>query len=765
VEPINYRRALRRRWPLIVVLAIVGAVAGVLVPIHSPYPPPKSQWQAQALAGVPPKGQGITLTQVEFYAEQEPVYNQVASAMKLKKNQAYGLRRNIQIRTKKSLPTGSTYVYAKQPTKSGAAKLANEFVKQLGIYMNAQLNAQYQKDLSNTQASVNSLSNELATLQTAINNLTKSSNSKKSSSTTTTTSSSTTTTSTSSTTTSTTKPPTTTTTAARTTTTTAKMGPISTTTAPPKTTSSSSTSTTAATTPTTVPSTTPTTEPATSAYLASAISKKSPTTTGKKSTATTARKVATTTTLPNTLPALQQKFNTVKAEYGAALSKLTKLQSAGPEAANFNLLQPARTGNEKFFPVKSNPFARRTVRAAVGFLAGLILGLIIAIGLDALDKRLRTAPRTTVVFGLPVIAEIPKEIAPGGQTSGRQRETTGGGRGRGRGRDVDQPAAVAASPIAAAPIAVFDWPASVVAEAYRRLRVAVMFSPAAKTNGAAPTPQTDGYAAGGFRSDAVRGAAPEVQKAENGQTNGTSVHSNGAEIKRDVVMVTCPSTEPTNSKVVNNLAAAYAEAGERVLIVSTAGLRSGGQFAPGVDPNWAAPPTEQVRVEAQPQTETPIAGTPENPTQPLPTIAPSTVRVQDAPGNGRNRISAEEVAQKCIPQRVSGVSKLDLGSLLRGPGELATKGDSIIATAREIADVVIVEAPSMIGATDAESLTRSVDAILVVAECYKTTVKTAKRTGELLRGVGAPALGVVLTEVPLSAKERRSLSPGVPTSR
>lgn len=750
MEPINYRRALRRRWPLIVVLAIVGAIVGVLIPVHSPYPPPKSQWQAQALAGVPPKGQGVTIAQVEFYAEQEQVYNMTASAMHLKKSAAFGLRKDIQIHTKKNLPTGSAYFYGKQPTRAGAAKLANEFVKQLASYMTAQLNAQYQKELSNTQSSVNALSNQLAQLETQIDQLEKSSSPKKTTSSTTTTSSSTTTTS--STTTSTTKPPATTTTVAKTTTTTSKLGPVTTTTTP-ATRSTYETTTTAApvTTTTEVPTTeVPTTEPVTSAYLVAAVK--------KKSTTTTAKKVATTTTQPNTLQGLQQKADTIKSEYGAALNKLNNLQSKGATNPNFGLLQPARQGNAKFFPVKSNPLVRRPVRGAVGLVAGLIIGIIIAIGLDAFDRRLRTVARTTVVFGLPVIAEIPKEIVPGAQRSGAQ-----GGR-KGRGNRSEQPAAAGATGTGA--IAVFDWPASVVAEAYRRLRVSVMFSPAAKTNGGTPTPQTDGYASGGgFGSDALRGPVPEIPNGGNGPRNG-SVHPNGTEIKRDVVMVTCPSTEPTNTKVVNNLAAAYAEAGERVLIVSTAGLRSGGQFAPGADSNWSAPPTEQVHVEPQAQT---VTRPPENPTQPIPAVLSSPapaggVRLQDAPGagNSRNRLSAEEVAQKCVPQRVSGVSKLDLGSLLRGPGELATKGDSIIATAREIADVVIVDAPSMIGATDAESLTHSVDAILIVAECYKTTVKNARRTGELLRGVGAPALGVVLTEIPMTVKERRNLSPGVP---
>jgi Mrp family chromosome partitioning ATPase len=87
----------------------------------------------------------------------------------------------------------------------------------------------------------------------------------------------------------------------------------------------------------------------------------------------------------------------------------------------------------------------------------------------------------------------------------------------------------------------------------------------------------------------------------------------------------------------------------------------------------------------------------------------------------------------------------------------------VIKTAREVADVVIVEAPSTLGTPDSESLVRSVDAVLVVAQSYETTVDQAKRAGELLRRVSSPTLGVVLTEVELTPKQFRSMSSGGPT--
>jgi hypothetical protein len=58
---------------------------------------------------------------------------------------------------------------------------------------------------------------------------------------------------------------------------------------------------------------------------------------------------------------------------------------------------------------KVSPFSRRPVRAAAGFGIGLILGLLAALGLYLLDKRLKTAKRAQAAFSYPVVAEIPSD--------------------------------------------------------------------------------------------------------------------------------------------------------------------------------------------------------------------------------------------------------------------------------------------------------------------------------------------------------------------
>ena len=156
VEPINYRRAILRRWPLILAIAVILAVVAVLVPVHKPQPS-QSMWQATALAGVPPSRAraasqaSSSLDQIKFFAEQEQVYVNTANVLHEEKGTASSLRKDISLKPKKGLPAGSIDVVAKQLTKQQAAKLANTFVKQLGIYANQQLASQYNASLKQAQ--------------------------------------------------------------------------------------------------------------------------------------------------------------------------------------------------------------------------------------------------------------------------------------------------------------------------------------------------------------------------------------------------------------------------------------------------------------------------------------------------------------------------------------------------------------------------------------------------------------------------------------
>jgi hypothetical protein len=53
----------------------------------------------------------------------------------------------------------------------------------------------------------------------------------------------------------------------------------------------------------------------------------------------------------------------------------------------------------------------RTLRAAVGLLVGLVVGVLAAVALWLLDRRLKTAKRAQAALGYPVVAEIPYETS------------------------------------------------------------------------------------------------------------------------------------------------------------------------------------------------------------------------------------------------------------------------------------------------------------------------------------------------------------------
>lgn len=237
-----------------------------------------------------------------------------------------------------------------------------------------------------------------------------------------------------------------------------------------------------------------------------------------------------------------------------------------------------------------------------------------------------------------------------------------------------------------------------------------------------------------------------------------------------MIMVVCPGREPTAQEVVVNLAAAFAEAGDRVLVVTTKGLRPG---TPGDLPATRADapratvvpvsvPASTVQVPAGGHDDTP-------PTQPLPVAGgegsmPSVGQPTEPSGTAgveptrqtRRDVTVDEVIARCVPQQVSGVSMLQLGDLLRGPGEVATRGNAVVSAARQIADVVLVDAPGILATPDAEALVRCVDAVIVVAQSFHTTVGQATRSGELLRRSGSPTLGVVLTNVEVRPKDLKA---------
>ncbi|MGA8726992.1 MAG: hypothetical protein WB565_18315 [Acidimicrobiales bacterium] len=325
---------------------------------------------------------------------------------------------------------------------------------------------------------------------------------------------------------------------------------------------------------------------------------------------------------------------------------------------------------------KSSITSSKKVRGLVGLAVGLLLAALIVLVRELLDKRIRSRERAESTFGYPVIAEI-----PGDAKSVSKRP-----------RDLD----------------VVGEPESVGAEAYRMLRMSVLFEPLAPK--AVQSTGIDALLASGMGmglgSPVPTGGNGRSTPSPNGGAVDEAVGSPTQGLgKRQVVLVISAGTEPSRPQVAANFAAVYAEAGQRAVVISTAELGTGRQ---GV-------PTGAVTGEIRP----------------------------------------EDIESRLESSRIENVFRLPLSDFVENSGQLVTRAPAVIAAARPVADVIVVEAPPLLAVHHAEALSHAVDVALLVGECWETTYDDARRAGELLRRMEAPILGVVLTNVRISRHDIR----------
>lgn len=93
---------------------------------------------------------------------------------------------------------------------------------------------------------------------------------------------------------------------------------------------------------------------------------------------------------------------------------------------------------------------------------------------------------------------------------------------------------------------------------------------------------------------------------------------------------------------------------------------------------------------------------------------------------------------------VPGVSVIGAGTFGHAHPELSAHAQDLIAQARRLADVVIIDSSPLLGTSEPREIAPFVDAVLVVARVGRTSVKAARKTSELLGRLGAPVLGVTL---------------------
>ncbi|HEY1651800.1 MAG TPA: hypothetical protein VGG09_07945 [Acidimicrobiales bacterium] len=168
------------------------------------------------------------------------------------------------------------------------------------------------------------------------------------------------------------------------------------------------------------------------------------------------------------------------------------------------------------------------------------------------------------------------------------------------------------------------------------------------------------------------------------------------------ILITSARDEPARSYVAVNLAAVFADSGDRVMVATTRGLQA-----------------EQAGNGSH---------------------APSD--------NGDGPTTPEAIVSRARPSWIPGVSSLALGQLystseglLRGFGQFA-------GAAHKVVDDLVLEAP-LLASREGAALLPLVDLVVVVCECGRTPAEDGFESQRLLtRDLFLPILGVVLADAP-----------------
>jgi tyrosine-protein kinase len=279
----------------------------------------------------------------------------------------------------------------------------------------------------------------------------------------------------------------------------------------------------------------------------------------------------------------------------------------------------------------------------LGGVVAVLLAFGVAIMLDRSDSRLHTKEQAERQFGLPVLAEVPL-------LSIRTRHRA----------------------------AVFGYENdSRVAEAYRSLRTALLL---------------------------FRDRLPlEVEAAElSGRVQGRAGARSAS--ARQVILITSPEAGDGKSSTAANLAMAYAEAGQSVLLVQW--------------DLWRPIPSRVFDADEAPG-------------------------VSEFLEDG-NASLVHYVHSTSVP----GLHLVPAGKLGHQPGAHLDAELRLLEEARSMADVVIIDTAPLLAASVTRELVTMADVVVLASRAGRTTSPAAERTSELLERLGAPTLGVVLVGVP-----------------
>jgi len=109
-------------------------------------------------------------------------------------------------------------------------------------------------------------------------------------------------------------------------------------------------------------------------------------------------------------------------------------------------------------------------------------------------------------------------------------------------------------------------------------------------------------------------------------------------------------------------------------------------------------------------------------------------------------ITAEELEAQLARTTLPRVRLLPHGAPVNNPGELLASRRPVIDRCRELAEVVIIDAPPTLVGNDVAELLPAVDHVIVTARASVTKTAQARAARRLLRSLGAHVIGVALVE-------------------
>ncbi|MGH9291699.1 MAG: hypothetical protein ACRD0B_00285 [Acidimicrobiales bacterium] len=168
MEPAEYLRIVRRRWPVIAVLVLLGLVVSY-VTAPSSRPPPRlkvsSSYAATTILSLPSTvadPSGLSLDSMAFLADSGPVAEMTAASL-----HDPGGRADIESRVQVSAKdvVSALEITASAATAPRASRLANTFGRELIDFINADLRSTYRSSLSSEHSQLNALSAVVSHLQ------------------------------------------------------------------------------------------------------------------------------------------------------------------------------------------------------------------------------------------------------------------------------------------------------------------------------------------------------------------------------------------------------------------------------------------------------------------------------------------------------------------------------------------------------------------------------------------------------------------------